>query len=99
EPFFRLLLFVDVGCGRVPANHLSLVVLQWIVLNELPAILPVLEHGSHFQLERNSSQQSHPTFFSDPVCIVRVKYSREETLIVHLAKGGPSTLESHPTRI
>jgi len=99
EPLLRPLLVVDVGCRHVPADDLAAFVFEGVVLNELPAILPALKQGAHFQLERKSLQQSHPTLLAHPVYIVRMEDTRKEAFLVHLADSESSAIQRHPIRV
>src|SRR5215471_14900228 len=54
KSFFRLLTVIDVSYCSVPANDLAALVFQRVVLNELPAILSVLEQKAHFRIEWKS---------------------------------------------
>src|SRR5262249_43562026 len=72
ELLFHPLSVVNVGCRHVPADDLAIFVFNWVVLKELPAILPGLEQQARFHLERHTPQESFLTLDLDAVEVVRM---------------------------
>jgi hypothetical protein len=96
---FHPLSVVEVGSRNVPADNAPAFVFERVVLNKLPAILPALEQGPHFQLEWVPTQQPLLTLGSDPVNVVRMEDSRKEAFVVHLGHGESGEIQRHPVRV
>jgi Histidine kinase-, DNA gyrase B-, and HSP90-like ATPase len=90
EPFFRFLLTVDIGVRRVPSNDAAALVFQGGVLNELPTVFSALLSRAHFQLKRNSLQQSCAAFRAKAINI----FGMESPLVSFSVTGDAQ--EMHP---
>ncbi len=89
---------LNIGRRDVPANDLSLVVLERVVPNQKPAIGSVAATQAHFQLVRGAASQRRVDICLDPVGVVRMHLSPMASL-TPLVEADAVVGERHAVRV
>ncbi len=63
----------DVGAGRVPVHHATFSVAQRVVLNEEPAVLPIVAPRPPFKAERHAARERLLPFVLEPLDVLGMK--------------------------
>src|ERR1700736_1274334 len=92
------LAILDIGTCQVPPKELSLVVSDWVVTSQEPAIRSVAATQAHLQLVRGSAYQRTVDMCLDPVDVVRMTF-RSIASLTPLVEADAVIGERHSVRV
>src|SRR5437016_1943736 len=96
---FGPLAIVDVYGRRVPAEHPALVVDQWTIAHQEPAVLPIVAPGAPLDFEGHSARQSLTPGILEPDDILGKEEPTEEIAGQHIGHREPGVLEDRPVGV
>src|SRR6185295_1297698 len=98
QPVLGLSAVVDIGTGEMPPNQLSLIVAEWIVPNQEPAIAPVALSEPHLRFVSDGISYGPTDKRLHPPEVVRMHF-RCKASLAPLVQADAVILERHPVRI
>src|ERR1700752_2241720 len=98
QPVLGFSAVVDIGTSEMPPNQLSLIVAEWIVPNQKPAIAPVALSEPHLRLVSGGMSYGTTDQRLHPPEVVRMHF-RCKASLAPLVQADAVILERHPVRI
>src|SRR4030095_5587768 len=86
---------VDVERGHIPTIDPSLIIEQWIVTDQEPAIFAVLTQHTLLGLKRHGAFERLSALLAQPIDILRVEEPRAIILSLHLLQSDAAVVLQH----
>src|SRR5882672_7693038 len=90
---------VDVDGRRVPAEHPALVVEQWSIAHQEPAVLPIVAPGAPLDFKRHAVRQSLMPGILEPDDVLGMEQPTEEIAGQHIGHREPGVVEHRPVGV